>query len=361
MDITKFEQQYGPDSVHAKHGGGNIWGDAQPIIARLTVDEPVDVVAFTEEMTKDEMIDHLVNVHNVREVAGKAISNTAGTKATKSEMVAFHQRVHEKQDAPDAEFNTSGRRYVGHEYVYVYSLGGYPVPEVLHRHSAPVLTPEQAGAIASVRNNKRADGVLSAQDRKVLTELVNNDFHSLKQEMKAFAADTLFVKKADINKEWDEKEKSIPDFASQATARTRTFEDERRALEQEYQRKQADLRAAYHDDLKAIVDQASEKGVSLTEETKSEVEADGRRVNRTVHKASVEGRKEALDIAERENKAFLDRALLDLERQRMTAQRQVLLSGVPEGAMTIVESIPDAKTLMVEAQKERSNAREITA
>lgn len=326
------------------------------IVAQYNEQKVTEVTPFSEDaMTKDEMVAHIIQVHNhSRSINNKAISLYGGTKATKQEMVAWHDAAHAILDGPEDQtvINIWG------QVVYVRDDGrggpGTPLPKIKHTHMASVpLTPEQEGSLRAVRSGKRAEGVLSVTERKVLTQVVDNDFGSLKQEMRAFAADTLTAKKQEINADWDEREKSIPDFATSATEKKRTRDEKARALKEEYMKALKALEEKHQDDHRQIVAKAKERGVTLEarEERYYDEQAQEHR-SRTVYYASVEGRKEALAAAESENAQMLNRALMDLEKQRLTAQRQVLLSGVPESAMPILDSIPDAKALMVESAQQ---------
>jgi len=69
--------------------------------------------------------------------------------------------------------------------------------------------------------------------------------------------------------------------------------------------------------------------------------------------AKVAGLQAAIKAAEAEVEADRKRALNTLERARLTAQRKVLMSGVSEEALTILDTIPNARTLMVEAAQQR--------
>ena len=98
-------------------------------------------------------------------------------------------------------------------------------------------------------------------------------------------------------------------------------------------------------------DKAKDKGVTLEARTVTEPDPNNlaQMVSKTVYISTVEGRKQALDAAEKENKEYTERALLTLEAQRLAAQRKVLVSRVSAQAATILNEIPSAKELMVEA------------
>jgi hypothetical protein len=325
-------------------------------IAAYTTAEPLEMPPFSDDMSKDEMIAHIMDVHqHYGYINGKSFSRY-GTKVTKAEMIDWHDHVHEILDSGVLVAREGWAR--GQVAVMVTSgreglHGTVALPTMPHSHMAVALSQTQEAAAENIRQGKKVEGVLSVTERKVLTQVVDNDFGSLKQEMRAFAADTLASVKDEINEEWDKKERSIPDFASRATARARKFHDKKAAITAKFQAEIKALAESYQDDLQAIQKSAKEQGVLLSDRNEATYDENtGERINRTVYVASVEGREQALTAAEAENTTMLNRALMDLERQRLTAQRQVLLSGVPEGAMPILESIPDAKTLMVQSAKE---------
>lgn len=356
MDTSNVERRWGQDAECMRQMHEKI-NDYQ-------TKEVLEVPAFTDDMTKAEMLEHLVEYHDCRgqRVAGHQITEY-GCKATKGELMAFHDRVHLAQDAGNPSVNYLQRVYKrttgvsSMQYEYRFTLGGFPFPKMRHRHGLVSMTAEQNKAVAAVRSNRRAagEGILSVQDRKVLTQLVDNDFNALKQEMRAFAADSLAAKVSEINADWDQRETKIADFATQATDLQRKQEQEWAELRARHAEEQRKMRQDHEDAMKKITDKADEKGVVLSTTQIRQLGEDGKTwVNKTVYVATVQGRKDAIAGAEKENKTFLDRALLTLEKQRLTAQRQVLLSGVPTEAMPIVESIPDARALMVEAEEERA-------
>lgn len=303
---------------------------------------------FNDDMSKDEMVQHLLEFHQQPGGRGITIHNhgvsSNGTKATKDEMIRWHNNQHER--GITSAFNVT-QKYNGSYYEPVLTISG-----TLHNHAAIRLNEEQGKVLAAVRDNQKVSGTtLGARDQKVLKELVDNDFGSLKAEMRAFAADSLSAKIADINEEWDAKEKSIPDYATQATTQHRTHSDKVQALRARHQQEMRLLEEAGKDAFDKIAAKAKEEGVDLKEDSEKFFDnAIQQNRQRTVFKAEVEGRKEAIAEATKENTKMVDRALLTVEKQRLTAQRQVLLSSVPDAALPIVESIPDAKTLMVEAQ-----------
>jgi hypothetical protein len=66
----------------------------------------------------------------------------------------------------------------------------------------------------------------------------------------------------------------------------------------------------------------------------------------------VAGKDEAIIKAKDEVKAELNRALTEAERQRLSAHRTVLLASVDAKSIELLDTIPDAQTLMLQAQSQ---------
>lgn len=360
MKTEKFEEQWGPEGYQRKDYYGHerpealekVYTEGNLLIQDMADGECFPVESFFD-MDKTSMIEHIVEVHGIDRVADKAVSVNTGSKATKEELNAAHNKAHAALDNPMSEFGLLGSRrhwvIAAENDELRFEVGGTPVPTVPHNHEVPVLS--TAGA--AVRDNKPAGAKpLSAAEAGVLKELVNNDFGGLKQEMSAFASDALAQQQSEIAAEWDEKEKALPDYADQATKAQRKYDEKRRALKAKFDAEKKALEDSFQDLFKGITEQAKADSVVLVQEQESYIDpSDLAKRTRPIYKASVEGRKEALENAAKENKKFLDRALMTLEGQRLAAQRRVLVSRVnPEGA-AILDGIPDAKRMMIEAQQ----------
>lgn len=174
-------------------------------------------------------------------------------------------------------------------------------------------------------------GILNSTQRKALKDLVDNDFLALKAEINQFANDMAQQAREKVRAEWAKKGANKEAFMGRAS----------------------DLIRKYRDDADRLILEARTKGVELkipsVDRYSSGIDA------------SVAGLKEAIDAAVAVVEADRKRALTTLERQRLTAQRTVLMSGVNQDALAILDTIPDAKTLMVEAARERTNMQGITA
>lgn len=371
MDTTNFFEQIG-SSANAEAVRRGQWCyidgkhvqpknmEALKIAAAAKIEEwelqvPVDTVAFTDDLSKGDMIDHLIDTHGLDNFyVGGNVVHRGGTKATKEDLRKFHDAMHSEQSDPNAVFRLWGIWKDGtDEAEFRFTLGGHPFPAVKHTHMA-VDVPDNVTEVAkAIRDNKPIVGKpMNAQERKLLTELVNNDFSGLKQQMRELAADTLASNIAEINADWDAKEKKIPDFAGQATDRMRKQSDEWAAMKARHEEERRKMSEKHTDGLKAIIGKAKEQGVTLREEQETYADEFGQKKTRPVYRAEVEGRRDAIKTATEENKQLLDRALMTLEKQRLAAQRKVLVSGVSQEAAEFLDTIPDARTMMVEAAQQ---------
>jgi hypothetical protein len=366
MKFDKFEGAYGPD---ANPGSLNrervvIWAQGKAKYDEYMANPHLDVNPFDDALSKGDMTEHLREYHGVHHIGGQSVY--PGMKMSKAALVEYHTNLHVRLDHPEGQFwPTGGSTYRDGVNVYTFGIGEWDeqskrvyrpqvLPNMRHQHMAAVIPDSVANAAAAIRDNKPVgEKPLTAAEGKVLSELVNNDFAGLKAEMRAFAADNLSAKRAEINAEWDEKEAAIPDFAKDATETLRRNNAEWSALKAKHDEAMAKMRIKHEDALKEITDKAKAKGVTLNEtqvNVTEEVNGVNRTVTRTVYKANVEGRTEALKAAEVENSGFLSRAEMTLERQRLDAQRRVLVSRVNPEAARILDSIPNAKSMMIEAQ-----------
>jgi hypothetical protein len=289
--------------------------------------EKVQAAPLTMSSTKHEILTHLVTVHGIGYVDRQTIYSTNGKydcKASKERLLQVHNTYHETLDASDREVS-NGTAY--------HNRRSAQLPVVEHVHtaaeatglSASEATDEQREAASRViRGERISDKPLPAGERKVLMELVNNDFDSLEQEMRALAADHLTARKAELKEEWQERRAAAPEFV-------KTIQK----IERKARRKVEDQ-----------VRKAREAGVVVQE-------ANWRYFN---PRSEFEGYTKAQREVEKENQEFLSRALMSLQRQRLEAQRRILISGVTEESAKILETIPDAKTLMIQAGMNEAQA-----
>lgn len=372
MDMSNFDQKFEGLFERYKRrpedlaGYKKLYEDGKETARIWEESETTDAAPFDDLMSKSEMINHLVTVHKLAEAAGKAISLANGTKATKDELRHYHDRIHARQQAPDAELtlyktiwtqdNEGGRALTGD-----FRLGGFPIPTVKHNHVV-VMSEGVSAAAEAIRSNKPIEGgkTMTASERKLLSELINNDFGTLKQEMKAFAADALAAKLAEVNTEWGDKESKIPDYASEATNLASSHQGQLDALRARHREEERVLVAAHEAEMAEITRKASAAGIQLSTKVVGAVR-DGQRTSQTTYQAVLVGKKDAIEAATAENKAFTERALLTLESQRLTAQRRVLVSGVGPEAAKFLDSIPTAKELMIKAAESSSDMKQINS
>lgn len=174
-------------------------------------------------------------------------------------------------------------------------------------------------------------GILNSTQRKALKDLVDNDFLALKAEINQFANDLAHQAREKVRAEWAAKGADKEVYRLKANALISNYRNERDRL----------------------IMEARVAGVEVKmpniDRYNSDVEA------------KVNGLKEAIDAAIAVVEEDRRRALTTLERQRLTAQRTVLMSGVNKDALAILDTIPDAKSLMVEAAKQRTDMQGITA
>lgn len=292
----------------------------------MGADTIVEAVPFTDEtMTRDDMLEHIEKVH------GYDIRNSYQftSKVTKAQMQTWHEDQHKgleiaKENGWDLSPDGDHWSLTPEQRQTLVAAGVRTIPikpRVEHIHTevpVPDTVTEAAKKIGkgSVSNTPVAS--LNASERKALKELVDNDFEMLKQEMAQMASDMAANAVAEVEAEWATRREAWKDFRHKAQRLLDKQDKARRAL----------------------IREAEEAGVRLRL-------MDG--YGRAAIEAEVKGYEEALIAARAAAKAQLDRALLTLERQRLSAQREVLLTGVTKEAAVVLDAIPDAKTLMVEA------------
>ena len=195
-----------------------------------------------------------------------------------------------------------------------------------HTHTA--IVKKDDGTSPSAKEMMRG-GILNASQRKALKDLVENDFLALKAEINQFADDMAKQKRDEINAEWASKGADKTDFYARGR----------------------ELMAEYRNGVDKLIMDARSKGVELTMPSFY-----GREIE-----AKVPGLQQAIKLAELDVESDRRRALNSLERARLTAQRKVLMTGVNEDALQILETIPNAKQLMIQAATERVNPQAVTA
>jgi hypothetical protein len=281
----------------------------------VTEEESVEVVPFESSlMDKKEMQDHLRRCHGVPHW-----NLRQGDKTTKGEMEVFHQRRHD-----DAAANPDTSRFR---------------PALAHTHTAvPELSDRQVAALEKASNP--LGKVLNAGERKSLKDLVDNDFAVMRTDITQFAHDLLAQRLAEIEAEYEGREVLMTSYKDQA-----------RELQRAYAEKINDLNESFRKKSEALADRAKRDGVTLT----TNVAFRGPDVAREPG-VELTGKKDAIARARDEVAADQRNSLNTLERQRLTNQRRILMLGVSSDGLQVIEEMPDARQLMVEAAKQRGGA-----
>lgn len=303
--------------------------------------EPVIFPRITADMTKAEIVDHLVEMHGFRSLHGYHLSKNI--KVTKDDLIEFHNEQHEVLEHPDARFVQNGGfvdqntgRYLGVRIIQDPAHGARQanVPVIDHRHETIMseISAEDLDMAAKARRNEPvSDKPLNAAQRKVLKELVDNDFNALKSEAEQFAADALEARFAELEADWADAQEKVPGLT-----------DEYRELRTAQKKELADLEERHEKARQKLRDKAGRSGIALKEGYGGDIQGE------------ITGLNDAKKQAKAQNQAMLDRAKMTIERQRLTAQRRVLISGVDSESAKILDEIPDAQTLMVESQRQQA-------
>lgn len=265
-----------------------------------TAPAPIDVVPFTL-MKRDTQQRHLASMHGVS-------TWDVGSKTTKAKMEVIHNKHH-----AGVGRTTSYSRQVAHTHS--------PIVVPVQNESGLPLSPEEQDGL----KQRLVEGkILNTTERRALEKLVDNDFAALKTEVAQMGADLLSQRLDVLKTEWAEKTDKVALYVRKVEATWR-----------EAQTQTSDIRAL-----------AAADGVTLKVPEYSRYgNAEG----------SVEGFATAERAIKQEVDADLKRALNTLERSRLTAQRTVLLSAVSAEAAKVLDAIPSAKDLMMQASAARQN------
>lgn len=299
----------------------------------------VPSVVPTETMNKNALYDHLSTYHPTQVGYNRSITS----KSSKDQMEALHTRLHEEYDYTQAEVavveDDQGNRWnVNNPTEPAEGEKRFaPFRDLVHEHLVvPVGTPTEDERDLL---NKVTEGglgrVLSVTERKALERLIDNDFASLRNEMRAYAEEILAERLKAVEEEFADRKKEAE------------------------KRRKAAIKAlvkANKEIAKSLQD-AKDAGITISGVTYSSLSEE--HYEHAVL-ASIEGQKEAESKVRGENRNDLQTALHTLERQRLAAQRLVLLAGISPEGQKLLDTIPDAKTLMVEAAQERAT-KAITA
>lgn len=293
--------------------------------------EKEEAAPFTEELTKQEMVDHLMNVHQITSVMRNILHTDARrVKATKDQLVRVHEYAHQILDPPASRRWTHGEGRVGNYDVDNRSTT--KVPTVEHVHADPAAAPEVRAMLDRAANNEPLvpEGQrLNAGERAALTRLVDNDYAALQADLRSLAAATLDNDLKQLELDWQDRRKKAQTWLSQISSMNEKFQKKREILR---------IRAA-------------EQGIEITY---------SHRDNQYLRaEAKTAGYDKAVAEAKNQNKRLLDTALLKLERERLRAQRRILLSAVSSAAAVILETIPSAEQMLAEAMTRDAGGREL--
>lgn len=291
--------------------------DAGNITNRTDDQEKIACIPFdTSLMSKDDMEDHMSNVHGI------SLYYQVGSRWTKDQAVVLHMRHHDEEREP-----ANRRRY-------------YNEPTVAHNHTASP-EPTEAQRQAVERASNPLGKALNSSERKALNDLVNNDFAVLRNEIEQFANDMLQQRLAEIETEYADKEDDLRRVRDAAIAIQTEYREAKQRLLQDYTKKAADLG-----------DEAKLNGIGLSFNLDSGYGAPS---------LELQGKKDAIAKAKAEVEADRARARNTLERQRLSNQRKVLMLGVSQDGLDVLDTMPDARQLMVEAAQQRPVTAELNA
>lgn len=271
-------------------------------------EESIEVTPFESSlMNKQEMQDHLSRCHGINVWALRR-----GEKTTKDEMTSIHDRSHNQ-----------------------YAQGAKE-PRIAHTHTAvPEPSAKQSAALEKASNP--LGKALNAGERRALKDLVDNDFAVLRSEINQFAHDLLQQRLAEIEAEYEGRELLMTSYKEQA-----------RELQQAYAQKLAELNESFTKKSQTLVDKAKRDGVTLSTALSTRNPDYGREPS-----VELSGKKDAIAKAKEEIAADQRTSLNTLERQRLTNQRRILMLGVSSDGLQVIEEMPSARELMIEAATQR--------
>lgn len=256
------------------------------------------------EGTKEALWEHLRTLHRT--------PYSFNSKTSKDDLISWHERTHAQAagEEGDARWQDEAKRHI----------------TTAHIHTA--VTVENIKALGGKPLD--LDTPLKAGEAKALSEVIDNDFNALRQDMRALADDEKRSRVEAVTKEWDAKGDKSDQWRRDALKLVSNFSSERDHM----------IAAAKAD------------GIALTipsvRESYSNVQTE------------LVGKQEAIKKVKQDVDNDLNRALIALERQRLSAQRTVILARITPEAQTVLDTIPKAKTLMVEAAQERAAQDSIT-
>lgn len=276
-----------------------------------TTEVPVSLPELTEEWTADDLREHLETYHVGKHRGARLTSHMRGRdqrfdKCRKSSLIDVHSRLH-----TDEHYTTTNK--------HLFNI-------VEHEHFA---LPETDELAPDGEKLKAGDApLLKTDERRILKDLVDSDFAGLRNEIIQMADDAL----AQSLKLVDEEFKG-------AVEQARRFTEKKTKLARKQAEEATKLRNKHDDELASLIEEARAAGVVLPSLNSNEFQP--------------ENRDQRIEEVKAENKRDRDRALNTLERKRLGTQRTVLLTGLTGTAQLVLDQIPDAQRLMIEAAQER--------
>lgn len=287
-----------------------------------------------EGMNKKDLYAHLQEFHSEHVGSWHGVTS----KSSRDAMEEIHAKAHEKTDYTQA---VQSLQIVPSEYGdrQVWVNNPQPAPEgtqfarqdrQVHEHIfVTATTSEDDRKTLDAVTGGSLGRVLVVTERKALERLIDNDFAALRNEMNAYAKEILESRLEGVRNDFAAKQKDA-EKAQKAGAKLVT-----------------DLR----EKLLKQVEDAKADGITLTFPSIPQPESVG---------VSVAGLVEAEKKVKAENQSDLASGLHTLERQRLASQRLVLLAGISPEGQQLLNTIPSAKNLMIEAAQDRAN-KAITA
>lgn len=253
---------------------------------------------------------------------------------TRADLRAVHEALHD-----GARYHDLGILTFPDDYELVPQFQGRPTHPLAipHTHgdtgSEKPLTPEQQEAIEKAKAGEPiSDKPLNASERTVLKQLVDNDFSRTATQIKQMAATALEVREASIQAAWKAKIEAADTYKA------------------EVKKLAAKMRQEYND----LVEAAKNDGIELGRDKYTR--DDAFRVYETAYTTNVTGLAAELKKAKDENTGLLQKALLDLEQQRLIVQARILRSALTDKTAAFLDTLPTAEQVMLEAQVQSGKA-----
>lgn len=269
---------------------------------------------FDSRLSKKEMDLHIQTYH-----AYNMARTSKGEKWTKDDAIRWHSWAHELIENED--INQPSKLRQRERF-----LVGY-VPHVHQEITVRGITGETNLAKALTKP-------LTSAQKRALLDLVDNDFHTLRKEMEVYGAELATQRLNEVNKKWDRRKDNSSDVLAKANELVAQHKREKEELDRKHQQAKEQLRI-----------KAEKSGVTLYWS-----------IGRTVPDVKLTGRENEVKAVKENTDREMRTALLQLERERLSSRRQIMLAGVPKESLDLLSSIPDAKTLMQTAADARKDA-----